>query len=58
MIAMATLSASVLTAHLLLPRWWALGAGLAITLGFGLYCLRRLIHETGFSRRLRRGKAV
>jgi PST family polysaccharide transporter len=56
MIAMATLSASVLTAHLLLPRWWALGAGLAITLGFGLYCLRRLIHETGFSRRLRRGK--
>jgi enterobacterial common antigen flippase len=54
MVVIAALAAAEMGAHLLLPRWWALAAGGAVTVGFGLYCLRRLVHEAGFARLLRR----
>jgi len=56
MAVIAVLSAVAMSAHLFLPRWPALAIAGAVTTVFGLYCARRLIHEAGFARLIRRKK--
>jgi len=54
MVAIAVLSVVIMAGHLLLPSPWNLVVGIATTVMFGLYCLRRLIHEAGFARIIRK----
>lgn len=57
MCVIAGLSAIAMAAHLLLPRLLALAIGGVMTIGFAIYCLRRLIHEAGFAKLLPRARA-
>jgi len=56
MVVLAALAAVLMLAHQFLSTWWSFGVGLGLTLTFGTFCLRRLVHEAGFSRLLRRRK--
>jgi antigen flippase len=57
MIMTAVLAAVELVAFLLVGGWRATAIGCVITAVYATYCLRRLFHETGFIKLLRRGKS-
>jgi PST family polysaccharide transporter len=56
MATITALAAAIMTTHQLLSPWAALLGGGIATVGFGVYCLRRILREAGVARLARRFK--